>query len=211
MARMRMEADGMPFLEDALDDWRRALRQMSVDHEEGRVRVMPGEHVEQERRRGRIRSVVEREVDGRRPVAFRHAPDRGGGSDRVEQERERRDVRKPQQTEARGNQQPEHRGWRILLACAGAVLGCALGPVESASVSEERSARQDDRSGGAAADGRTADSRSGHLRADGARGARRSPAPPLRAGGALVPAPTTTRRCRSAMTKRSRNPTSSRT
>ena len=147
MACMRMEADGMPFLEDALDNWRGTLSQMSVDHEKGCVRVMLGEHVEQERCRGRIRSVVEREVDGRRPIALRHAPDRGGGSDRVEQERERRDVRKPQQTEARGNQQPEHRGWRILLACAGALLGCALGPVESASVSEEWSARQDDRSG----------------------------------------------------------------
>ena len=149
VARMRMEADGMPFVEHAADYRRRPRGEVSVDHEEGRACLLLGEHVEQQRRRGRVRAVVESQVDDRRTVPLRHAPDRRRRGDGVEQKRKGRDVGKRQQAEAGSDQQPEHRlgRWRVLLACAGAVLGCALGPGESASVAEERTARQDDRSG----------------------------------------------------------------
>ena len=61
------------------------------------------------RRRGRVRPVVEGQVDRRRRLVGRHPPQRRGGRHGVEHERERCQMGERQQSESRRNQQPEHR------------------------------------------------------------------------------------------------------
>ena len=106
---MRVQAHGVALVEHPADDRRRSLVEVAIDHEEGRRRLLPAQDVEQIRRRGRVRAVIERKIDGRGAAARGHAPQRVGGGHGVQHEREGRDVRQRQQPEARGDEQEEHR------------------------------------------------------------------------------------------------------
>ena len=82
-----------PFGRDAPDDGRRLRGDVTLDQKKRRVHAVRRQHVEQLRRRRRIRAIVIGEIDRRRAVAMRHAPGHAIGVQRVEHKRKRRRVR----------------------------------------------------------------------------------------------------------------------
>ena len=76
----------------AADDRRRLRRQVPIDDEERGPRPMPRQHVQQRRRRLRVRPIVEGQIDRRRPALVAHLPHRDVAIEPVEDERERRQM-----------------------------------------------------------------------------------------------------------------------
>ena len=96
MFRMRVERDGVALGSRAADNRRGLRREMAIDDEEGRDRLVPREHVEQSRRRVGVRPVIESQVDGAAARRLRHLPHRDVPVRPVEDERERRQVHQQQ-------------------------------------------------------------------------------------------------------------------
>ena len=74
-SRMPVQRHRVTLLERAADDGRGGRGQVLVDDEERRIDAVAGQHIEQLRRRRRVRPIVEGQVDGARSL-LRHPPDR---------------------------------------------------------------------------------------------------------------------------------------
>lgn len=108
-SRVRMQANRVTLIEGPPDDGCGVLGQMTIDDKECCHGSLSMQNIEEIRCRGRIRTVIERKIDGRPLSTRRHPPDCPGGRNGIDQERERRDMRQRKQTQTCRYEEEEHR------------------------------------------------------------------------------------------------------
>jgi hypothetical protein len=107
-AGMRMKRHGVALCKDATNERSRLVRDVTIDQEEGRANLLPGEHIQERRRRSRIGTVIEGQIDGR-GIGVRHMPHRTPADEGIEHERRRRCVCERDDSHGKSDQDPHRR------------------------------------------------------------------------------------------------------